>query len=122
MSHQIGDRASCGECGRILIYTSDGWKHAGVHQPRHMAKPEAMPLGSVWVGDAPEDDEPTGANQLLSPSIRIDTNTTSVDAAIMLLNLFRDDPKWLSAFLTEFSKEYLNRKRGYAIDVITDKA
>lgn len=44
MTHKIGDRASCGECGRILVYTSDGWKHAGLNQPRHMAIPVAAPM------------------------------------------------------------------------------
>lgn len=56
MTHKIGDRASCGECGRILVYTSDGWKHSGINQPRHMAIPAAMPVGAVWVGDAPEEE------------------------------------------------------------------
>lgn len=53
----IGERRVCSECGRWLIYTSAGWKHAGVNQPRHMAIPAAMPEGSVWVGDAPPDEE-----------------------------------------------------------------
>lgn len=41
--HKIGDRAAC-DCGRILIYTSEGWKHGGLGETKCVPYPVAMPI------------------------------------------------------------------------------
>jgi hypothetical protein len=43
MNHTIGDRAAC-DCGRLLIYTSEGWKHAGLGATSCVPHPVAMPI------------------------------------------------------------------------------
>ncbi len=71
MTHQIGDRATC-DCGRMLIYTSEGWKHGGLGAISCVPHPVAMPIDDLdgdpgiilEYRDAPEDEPETPATEL----------------------------------------------------------
>lgn len=79
LNRAIGDRAAC-ECGRLLIYTSTGWIHAGVGESSCVPHPVAMPIdetklkplpagAGVWVGDAPDDEDEPEDKILVSSGI-----------------------------------------------------